>query len=46
MHQPNNVVHVDFTAESGPERLAEGLPTEAKELSQQRFAIVQVTMCM
>ncbi|KAK9791391.1 hypothetical protein WJX73_001261 [Symbiochloris irregularis] len=42
MHQPNNMVHVDFTAESGPERLAEGLPREAKELLQQRFAIVQV----
>ena len=42
VHAPVNLVHNDFTAQSGPERLLRVLPDEGEALLQYRFSIVNL----
>ncbi len=42
LREPVKVVHNDYTAWSGPQRLRDLLPDEAEGLLERRFAIVQV----
>ncbi|MGI9220141.1 MAG: CmcJ/NvfI family oxidoreductase [Woeseiaceae bacterium] len=42
IREPANIVHNDYTARSGLKRLHDLFPDEADELSQRRFAIINV----
>lgn len=42
IREPANIVHNDYTARSGLKRLQDLFPDEADELSQRRFAIINV----
>jgi hypothetical protein len=42
IREPASIVHNDYTARSGPDRLRDHLPHEAETLLRRRFAIVNV----